>query len=249
MGLKESGLRGSLRNVSVGIDAIPDSGGSHQWNHDEGEGTTLSDAIGGLDGAINGATWTSGAGTEDVYLDYDGTDDFTDLGSGSRSALSHFVNDGAGTILFWINPDTIASSGVNYIAGTAFTGSARSLIFAARDGDDWFFRATTSSDVVWDIQGGSADTNEWAAVAGVADGSDVFIYEAKPPDYDVTQVASATVGDTEGGDLEQNVNIGRETDNETRHWDGGIDLAFTDTSAKSQSELQTFVDDSKKFYE
>ena len=24
MGLKESGLRGSLRNVSVGIDAIPD---------------------------------------------------------------------------------------------------------------------------------------------------------------------------------------------------------------------------------
>ena len=29
MGLKESGLRGSLRNVSVGIDAIPDSGDLH----------------------------------------------------------------------------------------------------------------------------------------------------------------------------------------------------------------------------
>ena len=31
MGLKESGLRGSLRNVSVGIDAIPDSGLDHFW--------------------------------------------------------------------------------------------------------------------------------------------------------------------------------------------------------------------------
>ena len=33
MGLKESGLRGSLRNVSVGIDAIPDSGLLHDdWS-------------------------------------------------------------------------------------------------------------------------------------------------------------------------------------------------------------------------
>ena len=33
MGLKESGLRGSLRNVSVGIDAIPDD-----WLYDRGAG-------------------------------------------------------------------------------------------------------------------------------------------------------------------------------------------------------------------
>ena len=32
MGLKESGLRGSLRNVSVGIDAIPDSGLDHEYD-------------------------------------------------------------------------------------------------------------------------------------------------------------------------------------------------------------------------
>ena len=36
MGLKESGLRGSLRNVSVGIDAIPDSVVSRPEDNDSG---------------------------------------------------------------------------------------------------------------------------------------------------------------------------------------------------------------------
>ena len=47
MGLKESGLRGSLRNVSVGIDAIPDSDiylqddwGDNKLTDREGSGTT-----------------------------------------------------------------------------------------------------------------------------------------------------------------------------------------------------------------
>ena len=41
MGLKESGLRGSLRNVSVGIDAIPDTSVSRPDDEDVGEGETV----------------------------------------------------------------------------------------------------------------------------------------------------------------------------------------------------------------
>ena len=47
MGLKESGLRGSLRNVSVGIDAIPDSAIA-QYPIEETGGDTFSDTLGDL---------------------------------------------------------------------------------------------------------------------------------------------------------------------------------------------------------
>ena len=48
MGLKESGLRGSLRNVSVGIDAIPDTAVAHYDATAENTGslTTITDQIG-----------------------------------------------------------------------------------------------------------------------------------------------------------------------------------------------------------
>ena len=60
MGLKESGLRGSLRNVSVGIDAIPDSTFDqtlHQWYFDEGENQSFADAVGDASGSLNFDRW------------------------------------------------------------------------------------------------------------------------------------------------------------------------------------------------
>ena len=53
MGLKEPGLRGSLRNVSVGIDAIPDAYLSDDWGDDrltdrEGSGTTTYNGVEGV---------------------------------------------------------------------------------------------------------------------------------------------------------------------------------------------------------
>ena len=60
MGLKESGLRGSLRNVSVGIDAIPDSA-IYQQPWDEGESTTVTDVIGDRNGSLDNPDWVSDA--------------------------------------------------------------------------------------------------------------------------------------------------------------------------------------------
>ena len=109
MGLKESGLRGSLRNVSVGIDAIPDSVVNH-WPHDEGTGTTLNDNEGTVDGTISGATWTA---LEDAvggqYLEYDGDENNTSLGDDPVN----YIYNGDYTFTTFIRPDS--SSGRNTI--------------------------------------------------------------------------------------------------------------------------------------
>ena len=73
MGLKEPGLRGSLRNVSVGIAAIPDSVLKQPW--DEGEGTTVSDSSGNNDGTIDGANWVEDSEFEGGWkLNFDDED-------------------------------------------------------------------------------------------------------------------------------------------------------------------------------
>ena len=75
MGLKESGLRGSLRNVSVGIVAIPDDV-TDQLPLDEGSGTTAANAVSNRDFGIEGASWKSGSdGRGGHYLSTDGVDD------------------------------------------------------------------------------------------------------------------------------------------------------------------------------
>ena len=86
MGLKESGLRGSLRNVSVGIDAIPDSAVFHQpWT--EGSGTTAEDVIGSNDGTItttdqwvSNSSFEGGFGLEFGDVEED-SGEYVDLGS------------------------------------------------------------------------------------------------------------------------------------------------------------------------
>lgn len=78
MGLKQGGLRTSLRNVTTGA-VIPDSA-IHRWILDESSGTTLSDSIGSISGTVNGATWVSGNWQGSYALEGDGTDDFIDWG-------------------------------------------------------------------------------------------------------------------------------------------------------------------------
>ena len=68
MGLKESGLRGSLRNVSVGIDAIPDSL-KHQYTAEE-FGDPWTDNIGEEDMAV------SGLSKSNDLVEGDGMNDF-----------------------------------------------------------------------------------------------------------------------------------------------------------------------------
>ena len=67
MGLKESGLRGSLRNVSVGIDAIPDSV-VYQWRREDFADPWPAN-VSDVDMTVNGLSTTNG------FVTGDGTDD------------------------------------------------------------------------------------------------------------------------------------------------------------------------------
>lgn len=75
MTLKEGGVRGSLRNITTGASAIPDSA-IHQWKFSAGSGSTLNDSIGSNDGTVNGSTWTSGTWVDNYALSHDKTDDY-----------------------------------------------------------------------------------------------------------------------------------------------------------------------------
>ena len=107
MGLKESGLRGSLRNVSVGIDAIPDSVVEHAvaWfdatQHDTllssgsivGDGGTIDEWQDARDESDNHVTGGAPTRQDDVQngntvVRGDGTDDFLSRGSGDFPTMS-----------------------------------------------------------------------------------------------------------------------------------------------------------------
>lgn len=88
-------------NEYFGFD-IPDTRVEHQYPHDEGSGTTLTDKKGPINGTISGATWTADAdAVGGYYLDYDGTDDGTDFADGS---WDDFYNSDY-TVTAFVRPD------------------------------------------------------------------------------------------------------------------------------------------------
>jgi len=248
---------GSVRDVSdegvvltfeTGV-AIPDSGGTHQWDTDEGSGSTLTDTIGSLDGSINGATWTTGEGTGGVYLDYDGTDDFVDFGSASQSGLSHWSNDGAGTLLFWVYPRSGMDGDIQPIIAVDVGESSNTFDLGFQDGG---LRFESNGGDLYQIRDvGSMVIDEWQVIAASADGSELSLYHATAPDYDLVEEATDSAGSTSSGDLGDNVVLGRDNNGGSpqRHWDGRIDWGFNDDVSRSQSDLQSLVDDTKGFYE
>ena len=106
MGLKESGLRGSLRNVSVGIDAIPDSGNLHAhydaqqidetdgetitvWNDESGNGYNATDGTQATyrESSLNGEPAVDFDGVDDLLTVPDSTGEFTFLHDGSPASV------------------------------------------------------------------------------------------------------------------------------------------------------------------
>lgn len=234
--------------------AVPDSGGTHQWNYTEGSGTTVADSIASLDIAYSGATWQTGAGADDSYLELDGTDDYGDLGSASQSELSHFVRDAQGTAFVWVKPSSGAADSDMGILSSEFSTAAPAISIRHVPDQAVFVRIGSDDGAVLDINGGglsASDEGDWVAYAASVDGTDGYLYSARPPDYDLVQQASGTVQRTQSADLNQTVKWGADTDssgNPQRFWTGGFDVSFIDDAGWTQSELQSFVDNSKDLY-
>ena len=80
MGLKESGLRGSLRNVSVGIDAIPDSAVAHydasRDTQTTGSISSIDDQVGDFDLSGSAELLSSQIASRQTYR-FDGTEEMS----------------------------------------------------------------------------------------------------------------------------------------------------------------------------
>lgn len=246
MGLKSEKTRSSLRNVQVG-DAVPDSGGAHQWSADGGSGD-LTDSIGSLTGVKNGWTWTSGAGTGNTYPLYDGADDYTDLGSNSQSEYAHIVNTNTFTLFAVVKPENI--SGDEVIIGTDANGPGFLFRFNSSDINYFVTSLNAGAD---NVDASSADivNNEWQVVAITGDNTDYNFYHRSLEDNSDTldNIGTSSVSRSTSSDgLNDNVSFGRSTGTNDRYFQGGIDYVFTDTSARQQSALSSIANDLEQFY-
>ena len=162
MGLKESGLRGSLRNVSVGMGAIPDSA-IHQYPTDEGSGTTLGDNVGSADGTISGASWDDTEGGKGGWvLDYDGDDDQTDISSAADRQLD------ALTLSTWVKVQT-DEAGPGVVALGEFGQDEVALLNIQGDGEIRFVMQVDGSQ---ESVTTNFNPNEWQYVVGSFDVND-----------------------------------------------------------------------------
>ena len=189
MGLKESGLRGSLRNVSVGIDAIPDSVTDH-WTS-SGSGDYMINGVGDVDIDIThqgNASWDSDDDF-DSYVQFDGDSDLA-LGDGELTNVnSNHISAGV-----WAKTDD--ASDQQGIMGVRTTSGSTN--------EGWDIQFWNGEIAIEFEDEGSTDrspfysieSDTWYLIGFSAEGEDLDIYV-----YDVNgQVAtSSPTGENRGG--------------------------------------------------
>jgi hypothetical protein len=76
----------------------------YRWKLDEGSETTINDSVGSLTGTLNGsANWVFDSNSVGgAHIDFDGSDDFIDLGD--------VTNEAQFSAAFWANPDNLSSA-------------------------------------------------------------------------------------------------------------------------------------------
>jgi hypothetical protein len=221
---------------------IPETPLEHNWLHNDGSGVTLDDtgySSTSLDGSINSATWQTGDGTNNKYLHYDGTNDYTTLPSAAASELSHFIRNGTGTVFCWYRPsqssidnnDAVFVSEVN-------TGSTAAFDFRV----GFFGVPTGNGDRVFTL-GLSPTANEWQSVGIRADGSTAKAY------INGSEVSSDSISNTASRDLVQAPNFGREPAKDKRYYNGDIDRFFVTSQDIGEQELQNWHQETKADYQ
>ena len=140
------------------------------WSLDEGNGQTANDSSGnGNNGTLtNGPKWTTGKNIG--ALDFDGTNDYVDLGSGSSLDITSTL-----TLSAWIKPDVV--SGDRHIVAKASSNNVSNRAY--------FIRAQNANAQFVIVQGGTANAiaqtsaftaGQWTHIVGTYDGVTQRIY-------------------------------------------------------------------------
>ena len=99
-----------------------------------GSGTTWTDLVAGSNNAtINGATYTEGAGDQGYYFDFDGANDYVEIGS-------PIVSGDTFTIELWCRNDAATMPAGTETAFTTEGNALDSTDLVAYQGDRWAFR-------------------------------------------------------------------------------------------------------------
>ena len=233
---------GTWRSLIDGseVAAIPDSAENH-WGFEEGSGTLVSDGVGDFDADFNNLAWGED-GYGGVHGILDGTDDFGELGDGSESHWSHWINNGEGFFATWINPDSVSETQTLFGTGASSDGNSVSIRIEA--GGD--IRALAGDDIsptnIFDITATDVlVADAWQAVGVSADGSSLKIF------VDDIEEASGSIDDTTTGDLGSTINIGRRNTLTDQYYGGRIDEPWTRSSANEQNYLDWYADTAGRY--
>ena len=227
---------GATNTDTVAITVTNPSGSDliGHWNLNNDGGTIASDSSGnGNDGIVNGAAWTID-GLLNAALDFDGSDDYVDLGSLNASADSL-------TISAWINADTfthLSRQDARIVSKATGTGSQDHYFMLSTIKSNGATRLrfrlmTNGSTTTLFGSGGVLTSGTWIHVAAVYDGAQMRLYQ------DGVEVGNTS----KTGNIDQNavsVWIGRNPDGK-RPFDGRIDEVYIYDRALSPAEIQVLT--------
>ena len=233
---------------SLTRSVVPTSGADHQWNYTNGSGKLVEDVIGDASADYSGLSWGSDSGPRNTYGVLNEEDDIADLGTSTASDWIHFVSQQKGTLFAWIAPNNITET--QYIISAGYDGSQsnRSISFRLNDDAIEINVFDGVGNKLYEHSGGSIETSDWSVVAMVVDGDTSKLYIAKNDTYNITEVSSSSVSSDQGsGDLDGNVKFG-DAEFSDGAYGGGKSITFKDSGAWSESELQSFIDDTKNYF-
>ena len=239
MGLKESGLRGSLRNVSTGV-GIPDSV-DNQWPANEGEGSVLSNNILSVDINLNGGGWSW---DNDVKWDEDIapiSDGSTGTFFESESEISG-LNSEKGGLIFWVDVESFASNAPLYSTDVASEGTPENGTSIRLDGDDLkLLQQPGGEENTFDAI--KVGERVLYAVGWDGDNIEIWGYDTSN-DSSTAQFLDETVTDERGVSNDEHLSGFSRTDVD-REVEGGIEQIATFDDTPDTNDVEAFWEQTK----
>lgn len=196
------------------------------WSFDETSGTTAADSSGnGLGGTLTGGpVWT--AGHTNGALNFDGTDDYVNLGNPADLRMT-----GAMTLTAWVYVDTFTNAGRIIAKQGAYNNRGWSLNVEA-DGKASFQIAANSTTVQLVNSAATIPSGQWVHLAGVYEpGAALRLYvDGTLSNSNTTSIAASQHNNN------LNVNIGRRPSGDL-YFDGKIDEVQAYNKSLTASEV------------
>ena len=193
------------------------------WKLDETSGTTAVDSVGGHDGTVSGASWTTGQ--DAGALDFDGSNDTVNLTSDTE--LDDVFSEGA-TAMAWIRPTSTGESGYGRILDkTSDLGTGNRdgwYLILSPSGNLEFMQGFSGDRGIWETGSDTISLDTWQHVAIAYDNSvdtnDPLIYIDGVAQ---TVIESNTPSGTLRSDASIDLTLGNHPGSTQRTFDGQID--------------------------